>query len=164
MTKIEEQVCRHIAGNPTAVTRVESVVHIMRYMDEITIATSAELADLAFITVKKSLDGCKHAPQYGHVHGMNVGWGNPKGPTTRQLWEQFQDHRGFVVCGLPATFVDPTTEAATPFPCGGEEFIKEFLEARKGALIETLNKCVEAATLATASLPVAQAYTCILRT
>ena len=55
-------------------------------------------------------------------------------------------------------------EAATPVPIGDENFIRDFLEVRKEALLETLEKYFEAATIATATLPVAQTYNCILRT
>ena len=98
------------------------------------------------------------------MHCVDDRWGNSNDPVTKQLWSQAKDHRGFIVCGFPATFENPTAEAATPAPIGVENFIRDFLEVRKEMLIDTLKKCVEAATMATATLPVIQAYNCILRT
>ena len=55
-------------------------------------------------------------------------------PTTqkaRTLWENARDHRGFVVCGFPATCEDPAAEAALAFPIGDPCYVEAFLEARK---------------------------------
>ena len=55
----------------------------------------------------------------------------PETPITRNLWSQAKDHRGFIVCGFPATYDDPTKEANIAYPIGNEEFTQNFLDARK---------------------------------
>jgi hypothetical protein len=57
----------------------------------------------------------------------------PVTPITRDLWNQAKDHRGFIVCGFPATHDDPAKEANIAYPVGSEDFIHNFLEARKMA-------------------------------
>jgi hypothetical protein len=136
----------------------------MRYMDDITIVTSDELADLAFLTIEESLEEAGMLLNVDKCTAWTSNGVTPKDPMTKQLWEQARDHRGFIVCGFPATFENPVKEAATPATIGDEEFIRDFLENRKEALMDTLRKCVEAATMATATLPVVHSYNCILRT
>ena len=87
----------------------------------------------------------------------------PDAPITRNFWNQAKDHRGFIVCGFPATYDDPAKEANTAYPIGREEFTKSFLEARAGCLQTIMRNTLRIATEASASLTILQSLSCVLR-
>ena len=87
----------------------------------------------------------------------------PETQLARTLWDNAGGHRGFIVCGFPATCEDPAAEAALAFPIGDPNFVEAFLEKSKRATEELTKRIVHMATMASASTPSAQAFSCLLR-
>ena len=54
---------------------------------------------------------------------MDPSWGNPITPVTKRMREQANDHRGFIACGLAATYDDSAREAATAYPIGRDDLV-----------------------------------------
>ena len=67
-------------------------------------------------------------------------------------------HRGFVVCGFPATCDDPAAEVALAFPIGDPNFVEAFLDKRMRAIEELTQRTVHMATVASASTPAVQSF------
>ena len=67
------------------------------------------------------------------------------------------------MCGFPATYDDPAKEASIAYPIGSDEFIQDFLEARKNSLQTIMKHTLRIATEASASLPILQSLNCLLR-
>ena len=63
----------------------------------------------------------------------------PTQPTAGRLWDNASDHNGFIVCGFPSTFEDPTAEALVAFPIGTDQFIDELLQGRTVAIERLLD-------------------------
>ena len=134
MKETEENFCRYIAGGPQVEIHGGRGIHIRRYMDDISLIVAPEIADRCFEYLSKALtEGGMKFNQDKCTAWISNGE-TPETPITRDLWNQAKDHRGFIVCGFPATYDDPAKEASIAYPIGSEEFIKSFLEARKKSL------------------------------
>ena len=102
-------------------------------MGDISLIVAPEIADTCFEYLSKALtEGGVKLNQDKCTAWVNNGE-IPETRITRNLWNQAKDHRGFIVCGFPATYDDPAKEASIAYPIGSEEFIRSFLEARKKA-------------------------------
>ena len=97
------------------------------------------------------------------MYSMDDGWKPPDTQKARALWGNARDHRGFVVCGFPATCEDPAAEATLAFPIGDPNYVEAFLETRKKATEELTRRIVHLATMASASTPAVQSFCCLLR-
>ena len=64
---------------------------------------------------------------------------------------------------LPNHMREPRAEATLAFPIGDTQFVDAFLETRKQATEELINRIVRMATVASASTPAVQSLCCLLR-
>jgi hypothetical protein len=115
---------------------------LRRYMGDMALFTAPQVAESCYAELKEALtragvklneDKCTAWTTYGKP---------PETQKAQALWGNARDHRGFVVCGFPATCEDPASEAALAFPTGDPNYVEAVLETRKKATEELTRRIV----------------------
>ena len=132
-------------------------------MDDITRIVAPEAAETCFDALSHALTEAGMKLSEDKCTAWTTDGRPPDTPRVRALWSQAKDHRGLIVCGFPATFEAPETEAPLAFPIGNPDYIKDFLAARKHNLEFIFKRITFMATEASASTPSVQAFSCMLR-
>ena len=79
------------------------------------------------------------------------------------MWDNVEDHEGFVLAGCPGAVDDQSSQAPTPIPVGNSSYIERFLK-KKGEVSRGLSQHIQEITdHAPAGLPAVQAASCLLR-
>ena len=104
---------------------------LRRYMDDITLIAAPQVADKCYSELKAALTRAGMKLNEDKCTAWTTDGKPPESQQARTLWENAKDHRGFVVCGFPATCEDPAAEAALAFPIGNPNFAEAFLDKEK---------------------------------
>ena len=104
---------------------------LRRYMDDMTLITAPQVAERCYETLKEALAAAGMKLNEDTFTDWTTDGKPPETENARTLWDNAQDHRGFVVCGFPATCENPAAEATLAFPIGDTQFVDAFLETRK---------------------------------
>ena len=128
-----------------------------------TLITAPQIAERCYAELKEALTRAGMKLNEDKCTAWATDGKPPETQKARALWGNARDHRGFVVCGFPATCEDPASEAALAFPIGDPNYVEAFLEARKKATEELTRRIVHLATTASASTPAVQSFCCLLR-
>ena len=46
------------------------------------------------------------------------------------MWDNIEDHEGFVLAGCPGAVDDQSSQAPTPIPVGNSSYLERFLQKR----------------------------------
>ena len=79
------------------------------------------------------------------------------------MWENVEDHEGFVLAGCPGTVDDQSRQAPTPIAVENSSYIERFLQKRAEVIRLLSQHIQEIADHAPAGLPAVQAASCLLR-
>ena len=101
-------------------------------MDDMALITAPRIAERCYAELNEALTRAGMTLNEDTCTAWTTDGRPPVTPKARALWGNARDHRGFVVCGFPATCEDPASEAALAFPIGDPSYVEAFLEARKG--------------------------------
>ena len=96
-----------------------------------TLITAPQIAERCYAELKEALTRAGMKLNEDKCTAWTTDGKPPETQKARALWGNARDHRGFVVCGFPATCEDPASEAALAFPIGDPNYVEAFLEARK---------------------------------
>ena len=99
-------------------------------MDDMTLITAPQIAERCYAELKEAQTRAGMKLSEDKCTAWTTDGKPRETPKARALWGNARDHRGFVVCGFPATCEDPASEAALAFPIGDPNYVEAFLEAR----------------------------------
>ena len=89
---------------------------MLRYLDDITLICPPEIADETYHVLRQVLTEDGMLLNEDKCIAFTSDGSPPTQETTKELWENSKDHRGFIVCGFPSTYEDQAAEAPVAFP------------------------------------------------
>ena len=88
---------------------------LLAYLDDLTIVTEAMYLEMAILSLQAALTKARLVENETKGTVWTANGERPEGTRAAAMWDNTEDHRGFVLAGCPGTF-EGNPEAA-PSPC-----------------------------------------------